>query len=92
LLFFIASTLSGISFDTWSKINAQRVGFESIMVFVADQGKNSGFDGEKIKEVQNQLASFIKENQHRAISDDEISQKINELFDNISKSKVQDVE
>jgi hypothetical protein len=73
LLFFIASILSGISFDTWSKINAQRVGFESIMVFVADHGKNSGFDGEKIKTVQNQLAAFIKENQHRAISDDEIS-------------------
>ena len=92
LLFFIAITITSINFDTWSKINAQRVGFESIMVFVADRGKNSGFDGEKIKEVQNQLSAFIKENQYRAISDDEISQKINELFDNVSKPKVENVE
>lgn len=92
LLFFIAITLAGVSFNTWSKINAQRVGFESIMVFVADRGRDSGFDGEKVKEVQNQLTAFIKENQHRAISDDEISQKINELFDNISKLEVQNVE
>ena len=62
------------------------------MVFVADRGRDSGFDEEKVKEVQNQLTAFIKENQHRAISDDEISQKINELFDNISKLEVQNVE
>lgn len=84
-LFFIAFTISYARFDDWSRQNAKRVGYESIMISIADKGRLQGYSSEQIKEVQKNVTEFIKENQNRNITDEEINKQVIDYFNNLSK-------
>ena len=73
VLFFVFLAVSYTNFEIWSDNNLKRVGHESIMMSIAEKGRQNGMSAEQIKTIQKSVEDFVKANP--AVSEDVINSK-----------------